>query len=86
MIKGTTSSGFSFKISDANLNDWNLLEALSELDDNPLAIVKAAKAMLGTTQYNDLKKHCTKRGHISTEMMNNELLEIMKSNSESKNS
>ncbi len=37
MIKGKTSSGFKFQINESTINDdYELLELLVELEENPL--------------------------------------------------
>ena len=37
-IKGTTSTGFDFEISQDRLNNYELVEAIAEVDTNPLVL------------------------------------------------
>ncbi len=48
MIKGKTSSGFKFQINESTINDdYELLELLVELEENPLLISKVVRKVLG---------------------------------------
>ena len=84
MIRGTTQSGFEFIIEDSTLNDWELIEYLDELDDNPTYLVRVAKKLLGN-DYKSLKKHCTVDGKVLLDKMTNEIIEMLNSNKETKN-
>lgn len=58
MITGKTSSGFEFTLEDSAIDNWELLEMLSDIDSgNGALIVKALPMALGTEQYNALKAH-----------------------------
>ena len=46
-IKGTTTSGFSFEISEERLSNYELVEAIAEVDTNPLVLPKLLKLLLG---------------------------------------
>lgn len=85
MRKGTTSNGFNFKISDEALDDWELVEALDELEDNPQRMVKVAKILLGTEQLNTLKESCKENGRVSLKKMTSEITDILNSSKETKN-
>ncbi len=39
-IKGKTQSGFAYEIEEARLNNYELLETIGELEDNPMVISK----------------------------------------------
>lgn len=80
MIKGKTKSGFSYVIPEKRLNNYNLLEVLGDLEDNPLLISKVLKLLLGDDQTEKLKKHLAdKDGLISMDDMTNEIQEIFES-------
>ena len=50
-MKGTLKNGFEFDIPDNRLDNMELVDALSEIEDNnPLAITKVANLMLGKDQ------------------------------------
>lgn len=86
MIKGTTESGFEFEISDETLNDWELTEALAELQENQFAVVKVSKLLLrDNDQYNKLKEHVKVNGRIDQNKMSDEVLQIFKSSQQTKN-
>lgn len=87
MIEGKTKSGFEFKIEDAALDDWELLEYLTELDEGDLShVAKINKSLLGTEQTKALKEHVRdETGRVRTSLMVEELGEILTSMNETKN-
>ena len=77
MLKGTTKSGFFFEIEDKRLNNYELLEAISEVDENPLALPKVIKLLLGDNKANALKNHVRdEEGFVSAEDLMAEIKEI----------
>ena len=88
MIKGKTSSGFEFTISKDIKNDYELIENLGELEDNPLILGKIVKQILGKEQTSKLKDHIrNENGIVPTDKMTKEIIEIFKnSGEETKNS
>ncbi|GAA5348270.1 hypothetical protein SuUB15_10980 [Streptococcus uberis] len=71
-----TKSGFEFKISKARLDNYELVEALGELETNPLKLPSVLNLLLGD-QVNKLKDHLRdKDGFVSTESIMNEVKEI----------
>lgn len=71
-----TKSGFEFKISKARLDNYELVEALGELETNPLKLPSVLNLLLGD-QVNKLKDHLRdKDGLVSTESIMNEVKEI----------
>lgn len=86
MIKGTTKSGFDYEISDDVVNDWELLEMLSDMDDNIMVVVPFAKKILGNDQYKKLKLFCkNENGVVQTDKMSETIIEIFTSQKELKN-
>lgn len=86
MIKGKTKSGFEYEIPDENLNNFELLEAIAEVDENPLIVPKLLHLLLGKEQATKLKDHLrTEKGMVPTEKINDEITEIFESQSETKN-
>lgn len=78
MLKGTTSTGFKFKLDESVLNDYELLELIAEVEDNPAIITKIVKKVLGK-ETEKLKDHVRdENGRVSTERMNEEITEIFK--------
>lgn len=87
MIKGTTKSGFHYLIPEKRVNNYNLLEAINDADENPMLIPKVLKLLLGDEQTEKFKKHLTdKEGFISMEKMMDELKDIFTTQSKLKKS
>lgn len=87
MIKGKTKNGFRFEFDEMNLDDWEYLETLSEIDEgNVQKAPKMIKVMLGEKQYKALKDFLRKDGKVTIEAMTNEFNEIMQSANDLKNS
>lgn len=77
MLKGTTKSGFFFEIEDKRLNNYELLEAISEVDDNALVLPKLIKLLLGDSKASALKNHIRdEEGFVSAEDLMAEIKEI----------
>ena len=87
MIKGKTESGFEYEIARARLENYELIEALSDVDENPLLLPKVVNLLLGKDQANKLKDHLRDSdGLVSSEKLSNEIMEIFQNQSETKNS
>lgn len=78
MIKGTTESGFNFKVVEELADDFEFLELLGDFSENPLMASKLADKMLGREQKEALKEHLRgEDGRIKTSDMFRELTEII---------
>ncbi len=88
MIRGKTSTGFEFEIDEIKLDDMEFLDALSEVDENPLKFSKVMKIMLGEEQRERLYDHLrTDDGRVPIDAANAAIIEIMEySQGETKNS
>lgn len=87
IIKGKTTSGFEYTIPKENLDNYELIEALSEIEENPLVIAKIVDMLLGKDQTKNLKEHVrSKTGIVSSEKMGEEIKNIFESVNETKNS
>lgn len=87
MIKGKTKSGFEYEISKKRLENYELIEALNEVDENPLLLPATVNLLLGKEQTGKLKEHLRDdEGLISTEKLTNEIMDIFQSQKETKNS
>ena len=87
MIKGKTKSGFEYKISEETLNNYELLEVISEVDTNPLLLPKTIKLLLGEEQAKKLKEHLrTESGIVPADKLSDEVAEMFQSQKEIKNS
>ena len=87
MITGTTRSGFAFEIPDTIKDDYEILEAVADLQKNQdiLALPLLIDRMLGD-QKQAFKDHCRVDGRVSSERMLEEIVEIFNTNSETKKS
>lgn len=80
MLKGTTKSGFNFDIEDKRLNNYELLEAISEVEESPLALPRVIKLLLGDSKAKALKNHVRDdEGFVSSEKLSAEIMEIFES-------
>ena len=87
MIEGKTKSGFNYQITEARLENYELIEALTEVEINPLALPKTVDLLLGKEQSDKLKDHLRdEEGLVSTEKLSNEIMEIFNNEKETKNS
>ena len=87
MIKGKTKSGFSYELDKERLNTYELLEAIEELEENPLVLSRVVNLLLGKEQTKKLKDHLrTENGIVPTEKMSEEITEIFQNQGETKNS
>ncbi|MFT0822827.1 hypothetical protein [Streptococcus agalactiae] len=74
-----TSSGFEYKIEESRLKNYELVEALAELETSPLLLPKVLRLLLGH-QVEDLKNHLrSEDGTVSTEAIMEEVKEIFES-------
>ena len=80
MLKGTTKSGFKFEIEDKRLNNYELLEAISDVEESPLALPRVIKLLLGDNKAKALKNHVRDdEGFVSAEKLSAEIMEIFES-------
>ena len=88
MLKGKTKSGFEYEIEDDALDDWDLLEVLTNISRGDATyIIEASKMLLGEKQLSALKAHVKSiKGRVSVVAMEDEITEILTSNQDTKNS
>lgn len=77
MLKGKTKSGFKYEISDENVNNYELFEVMSEIDENPLLLPKLLKLLLGEEQKQALIEHLRDdNGKVTMEAIQGAVTEI----------
>lgn len=79
-INGKTSSGFEFHIEEAALDDWEVLEAIVDINSGHYsAAVRVLKLLLGDEQTKKLKEHCRNKetGRVPKNAMFRELSDIL---------
>ena len=80
MLQGKTKSGFEFTLDEERLDNYELLEALGELEENVYLLPKVIKLLLGKEQEKALKEHLkTEKGIVPSKIMEAELKEIFES-------
>lgn len=57
MITGTTKQGFAFEVDRNVIDDMELLEQIAACDENPMALAKVTKMILGEEQRKRLYDH-----------------------------
>lgn len=79
------SNGFEVEIQEERLDDWEVLEAIDELEDNPERAVRIARKLLGNDDYKRLKEHCKVAGKVKMSLMIAALEELLNSSEKTKN-
>lgn len=88
-MKGVTKSGFHYEIKDAMFDNMELVDTIAEAsENNPVAVSRMVKMVLGTEQRKKLYEHLrTEDGRVPTELVFKEIGEIFASfGKEEKNS
>lgn len=87
IIKGETETGFEYQITEERLDNYELVEHLGEMEENPLVISKIVNSLLGTEQKENLKNHIrNKNGIVSSKKIGEEIKNIFESIEKAKNS
>lgn len=78
MVKGKTKSGFEFELDENVINNMELVDALADCaSDDPFAISKTVKLLLGNELHRKLYDHLrTGDGRVPMEMVSMEVSEI----------
>lgn len=85
-IKGKTLSGFEFELNPDTLNDYELLENMAEVEDNPIKAPAVIERILGKDQKNRLLDHVRgKDGVAKIDAVMDEFTSIFNVASELKN-
>jgi len=87
MINGKTTSGFEYTLDPDKLNDYELLEKIGEMEENPFTLTSIVNMVLGKEQAKKLKDHIrSENGTVPIEKMTAEITEIFNTQPEIKNS
>ena len=79
MLKGKTSTGFEFQIAEGALDNYELVEALADIETDPLSVTKVVTLLLGKEQKEKLKEHVRNdKGVVTTTALMKEIEEIFK--------
>lgn len=87
MIEGKLKSGFEYKIEDHALDNMELLDAIAEVDQNPMVLSKVLKMLLGPEQRKKLYDHLRdpKNGNVPIVAVSDAVAEIFSGSSQLKN-
>lgn len=85
ILKGKTSTGFNYEVDKRRLENYELLEAFTEMETNAFAIVKVINLLLGTEQSIKLKDHVRKDGLVDNKKIMSEIQEIVENSKDIKN-
>lgn len=78
--------GFRYEIADERLNNFELLEVLAEVDENPLLMPKLLTLLLGDRQAKNLKNFLrNKEGFVSVDKISDTIAEIFDKQQKVKN-
>lgn len=71
-------NGFELSVDDSALDNWELLEILTEIDEGKSTLItKAFPILIGKDQFNKLKEYMRSDGKVSIVNMVNTFTEIM---------
>lgn len=77
MLKGKTKTGFEYEFDENLFKDYELVELLAEVDDNPLVLPQIFKKIIGD-RVKDLKDHVRdENGVVDIEKMVAEFEDII---------
>lgn len=79
MVSSKTTSGFEWQLADDFGDDYELIEAIRQVDSNPAAVVDVIELVLGHEQAQRLKEHVrAQNGRVKLSAMQAEITEIFK--------
>ena len=79
MIRGKTSTGFEYVIEATALDNMELLDAIVEADENPLAVSRVVRLVLGEDQRKALYNHLrTATGNVPVAAVSEAIAEIFR--------
>ncbi|EPF4429094.1 hypothetical protein ACSSP6_005000 [Escherichia coli] len=78
IITGKTKSGFNYTIQKEQVENYEFIEVIGEVEENPSKLPKALKMLFGKEQMEKLKDHLrTEEGFVPTQKMIEEFTEVM---------
>lgn len=79
MICGKLKSGFEYEVAEEVRDNMELLDAIVEAEENPLAVSKVVKLLLGEDQRRKLYDHLrTEKGNVPILAVSNAVAEIFR--------
>ena len=88
MITAKTESGFSIELEESTLDNMEVLDAMSDLDEgNPLAMSRLVVKLLGKDGKQRLYNHLrTEDGRVPASAVESAIMELFQSINDGKNS
>lgn len=86
MIKGTTKSGFGFRIREGMDDDYELLKLIRKSNDDASYLVDIVEKLLGEEQAKELEEFCKVDGQVRLSKIEEVIEEIFEQAAELKNS
>ena len=84
--KGVTKSGFSYEVDAEMLNDMELLDAISDMENDFLNLSKVVRKVLGEDQRKALYEHVRdEHGRVPVDAVSAEFVEILSGTQQGKN-
>lgn len=79
MVKGTTKTGFSFKVDEKRINDAEFLEIFANLSDseNGLEYFKAINMLFDAKQKKALYEHVRTKGMVPIDKLTEEVADVL---------
>lgn len=78
LINGKTKSGFKYQIQKERVEDYEFIELIGEVEDNPTVLPKVLKLLFGKEQTEKLKEHLrTEDGFVPAAKMIEEFGEVL---------
>ena len=86
LMKGKTVAGFAYEVNPDVLNDMELMEALAEVETNPLQLPRVIRAVLGDAQKVAFYNHYrNENGKVPVDVVSAAFVEILSTNNQGKN-
>lgn len=86
VIEGITESGFIYTIKPSRLENFEMLDILADIDENPLLLPKLLDMILDKEQKKALYDHVRlEDGTVPTAKIEKEIIDIFTNSSELKN-
>ena len=79
IMRGKLESGFEYEVAEEVRDNMELLDAIVEAEENPLAVSKVVKLLLGEDQRRSLYNHLrTEKGNVPILAVSNAVAEIFR--------
>ena len=85
LLKGKTTAGFEYQVDAEALNDMELLDAIAEVDENPLKLSKVIRLVLGDQKAAFYDHYRTENGKVPVDVISAAFVEILSTSNQGKN-